>query len=54
MLIEQGILKHLIRQDNPNDYDLQRDLIRRIKKYMRKNYAECVNLTPIEYTNPDL
>jgi hypothetical protein len=51
MLIEQGILKHLVRQDNPKDSDLQRDLIKRVKKHMKKHYAECVNLTPIEYTN---
>jgi len=51
MLIEQGILKHLVRQDNPNDSDLQKDFIKRVRKHMKKHHTGSVNLTPIEYIN---
>jgi hypothetical protein len=54
MLIEEGLLKNLVRQDNPNINDLQKDFYKRIKKHMKKYYPNYFTFIPIEYNNSEL
>lgn len=50
MLIETGIMKHLVRQNDPSDNELYKDFLKRVKKQMKKHYKEeYVNLVPIRY-----
>lgn len=50
MLIETGIMKHLVRQNDQSEKELYKDFLKRVKKQMKKHYKEeYVNLVPIRY-----
>jgi len=52
-LIETGILKNMVRLDNPYERELGKAFHQRIKKHMKKYYDDYFCLGPIEKTNEE-
>jgi hypothetical protein len=50
-LIETGIIKNMVRQDNPNPHELEKAFQQRIKKHMKKHHDDYFSLKQIERTS---